>query len=88
MTTVYVLTQKTYCDGNFGDLEVYDNVVLGVYSSIVLAEKAMNTIEVIKYCAQFGNADQTCVITAIDLDNISPVNAARKPYDYSDMDDD
>lgn len=85
--TVYYLTQIQFTEGEFGDIEVLDNEVLGIYSSLELAEQAKSTMTITTFNAQFGKAEQTVWITAHELDSVTnPVGAAGNS-DWDDEDD-
>ena len=72
ITLLFQVTQQLYCEGEFGDLEQAGTNFIGIYSSRYLAEKAVATVSVVMFHAQFGGSvNQTCLITEVELDKIT-----------------
>jgi len=84
MDKVFVLTQSSYHEGNFGDLEYEGETIIGIYSSLELAEQAKSSLKIETFNAQFGSGDSTATITEHILDsNLKPEGISNTSY--SDM---
>ena len=70
---MYLLTQQTYTEGNFGDLELNCTITFGVFSTIELAIEAKSKVKENRFKAQFGSAIQQCYITELELDKFGSV---------------
>lgn len=65
---VFLLTQKQFTEGNFGDLESLSAKLIGVYSSAKNALAVKKTIKQPLFHAQFGTAREECEVTMFELD--------------------
>lgn len=67
---VFILKQQTYSEGQFGDLELGMDNILGVYSTLELAQQAASKVVIFTFYAQFGSAEMVTAITEHELDSV------------------
>ena len=78
---IYILTQSSYHEGNFGDLEYSGEIIIGVYSTKELAEQAMKSLKIETFYAQFGAGESTPSIIERELDSdLTPVGISNKSH--------
>lgn len=65
---LYTLHQRTFHEGQFGDLESSGSVLIGVYTDIEIPTKIVEEFVPVKFQAQFGSGLQDLYITEIETD--------------------
>lgn len=65
---LYTLHQRTYHEGEFGDLESSGSILIGVYTDIKVPTKIVEEFVPVKFHAQFGTGLQDLYITEIETD--------------------
>jgi len=85
---LYLLQQKTFHQGNFGDLEYSGLVTIGVYTSKEVPNKILAEYIPIEFHAQCGNGLQELIITEIDSDvEINEISIDDNLYPDLNQDD-
>lgn len=65
---VYLVKIQTYTEGNFGDLEMGDLIIKGIYSTREIAQSVVDKITPVRYNAQFGSAMEQAEIEEFEID--------------------
>lgn len=64
---VFILFQKQYHEGNFGDIGRGTDLLHGVYTTRAKASKVAKTIEQPLFEARFGSGDEICFIKCVEV---------------------